>query len=47
MAAMMTETATEAKALVSPAGESTCDCGQALELCHAAHCPRCGVTLRG
>jgi hypothetical protein len=26
--------------------EATCLCGQALELCHADHCPRCGTTLR-
>ena len=26
--------------------EPTCTCGQALEWSHAAHCPRCGVTLR-
>lgn len=25
--------------------EPTCACGQALEWSHAAHCPRCGVTL--
>jgi hypothetical protein len=25
--------------------ESTCACGQALDCCHTAHCPRCGVTL--
>ncbi|MEO7350922.1 MAG: hypothetical protein ABIR34_05315 [Marmoricola sp.] len=25
--------------------ERTCACGQALECSHAAHCPRCGVTL--
>ncbi len=25
--------------------EPTCSCGQALECCHAAHCPRCGVSL--
>jgi hypothetical protein len=47
MATMTMETATEAKTRVSPATESTCDCGQALELCHAAHCPRCGTTRRG
>ncbi|MEP6815374.1 MAG: hypothetical protein ABI873_07485 [Marmoricola sp.] len=23
----------------------TCGCGQALDCCHAGHCPRCGVTL--
>ncbi len=23
----------------------TCSCGQALDCCHAGHCPRCGVTL--
>jgi hypothetical protein len=27
------------------ADESTCSCGQALDCCHAAHCPRCGITL--
>ena len=26
--------------------EPTCLCGQALDCCHSAHCPRCGVTLR-
>jgi hypothetical protein len=30
----------------SVADEPTCACGQALECCHSAHCPRCGVTLR-
>jgi hypothetical protein len=29
----------------SVAVEPTCSCGQALECSHAAHCPRCGVTL--
>jgi hypothetical protein len=24
-----------------------CGCGQPLDLCHAGHCPRCGVTLHG
>ena len=23
----------------------TCTCGQDLECCHQAHCPRCGRTL--
>jgi len=27
------------------AAESTCGCGQALECCHTAHCPRCGIAL--
>lgn len=22
-----------------------CGCGQALDVCHASHCPRCGVRL--
>lgn len=26
---------------------ATCLCGQALECSHTAHCPRCGITLRG
>jgi hypothetical protein len=30
---------------VAVVGVTTCACGQALECCHAAHCPRCGVTL--
>jgi hypothetical protein len=29
------------------APEPTCTCGQALDCAHAAHCPRCGITLRG
>jgi hypothetical protein len=33
-------------ASVAVAAESTCLCGQALDCCHTAHCPRCGVTLR-
>ncbi len=41
MATMTMESDTK----VSPMLELTCLCGQALELCHAAHCPRCGTTL--
>ncbi len=33
-------------ASVAVAAESTCVCGQALDCCHTAHCPRCGVALR-
>ena len=25
--------------------DATCACGQALDCCHTAHCPRCGITL--
>lgn len=25
--------------------QRTCGCGQALDCCHAGHCPRCGTTL--
>ncbi|MCW2846104.1 MAG: hypothetical protein JWR90_78 [Marmoricola sp.] len=45
MATMTMETATGARASVLLVTETTCLCGQALELCHAAHCPRCGTTL--
>ncbi len=27
--------------------EVACTCGQSLDECCAAHCPRCGITLRG
>lgn len=29
----------------TPAPGHDCACGQALDCCHALHCPRCGVTL--
>jgi hypothetical protein len=45
MATMTIETSPDTENF--PAAESTCGCGQALELFHKAHCPRCGVTLRG
>jgi hypothetical protein len=35
----------ETDARASAPAELTCLCGQALELCHTAHCPRCGTTL--
>jgi hypothetical protein len=41
MATMIMETDAKASSVV----EDTCLCGQALELSHAAHCPRCGTTL--
>jgi hypothetical protein len=44
MAIMTIETGAEAR--VWPA-EATCLCGQPLECSHTAHCPRCGITLRG
>lgn len=24
----------------------SCSCGQELDCCHAAHCPRCGVSIK-
>jgi hypothetical protein len=30
----------------APAAVPDCSCGQALDCCHAHHCPRCGVTLQ-
>lgn len=43
MATMTIEPATDARTWPMP--ELTCLCGQPLELCHTAHCPRCGTTL--
>ena len=42
----LTQTPTGPTTSTFPATESTCGCGQALELSHTAHCPRCGTTLR-
>ncbi len=33
-------------ASIAIATDSTCSCGQPLDCCHTAHCPRCGITLR-
>jgi hypothetical protein len=35
-----------AKVSLAVTAGSTCACGQALDLSHTAHCPRCGITLR-
>ena len=45
MATMTVERPTGTRLPVHTQVELTCLCGQALELCHAAHCPRCGTTL--
>jgi hypothetical protein len=45
MATMTMEKAADPRVGLWPVTEMTCVCGQALELCHAAHCPRCGTTL--
>jgi hypothetical protein len=47
MATMTTETSSDTESSIFPAAESTCGCGQALELSHGSHCPRCGIALRG
>ena len=47
MATMTMETSTDTESSIFLTAKSTCGCGQALELSHTAHCPRCGITLHG
>ena len=47
MATMTIETSPDTECSIFLTAKSTCGCGQALELSHTAHCPRCGITLHG
>jgi len=46
MATMTIEASSDTESSIFLASKSTCGCGQALELSHGAHCPRCGIALR-